>query len=133
MKRRFLFGVLLILVMWFIEPFITGYWSGLSVQSTVLTGSVTPTDPTVMKINLSGTSAHSLMWSFTGGGTITVQVGVRTRQGGQVWATPTSTGPYTVVGGTPQIEPLFLPVCEMIKITFIPTGSTTGTLAFISS
>jgi hypothetical protein len=132
MRRRFLMGVLLVAVLWLVEPFITGYWNGLSVQSTTYTGTVVPARPHVMQVNLSGTTVHSLMWSFDGNGTITVQVGVRTRSG-SVWVTPAATGPYPVVGGVPGITPLFLPVSEMIRVTFTPTGSTTGTLAFISS
>jgi hypothetical protein len=125
--KRIILGFLLGFVM-AVSPFLSGYWSGLTVNSTTYTGPITTSKEIV--VNLSGTSYHSLMWSMNAGAVITVQLGVKTT-GGMIWATPTNVGPFTVVAGTPQIEPLFIPVAEQIKITV--TGTATGTISFIAS
>lgn len=110
-------------------PFLVGFNQNLSVRSKVFTGTITSAK--TLETGLSGSEVQSIFWSLDAGGTITVQVGVAKSDGTYLWATPASTGPFTVVGGTPAIEALSIPVCQRIRVTF--TGTATGTLAILDS
>lgn len=127
MNRRLLLGVLMAVVLT-AYPFLTGYWSGLSVNATTYTGPIVGSKELIVSLN--GTSYHSVMWNLNAGAVITIQLGVRTTSG-VIWATPTNVGPFTAVANTPQIEPLFIPVAEQIRI--VVTGTATGTISFIAS
>jgi hypothetical protein len=121
-------AVLFLAFIYLVEPFITGYLAGLNVQATKYSGPFTGSK--VFIRNLSGSQVQSLMWDIDTGGTITVEAGVKTA-GGDIFVTPAGVGPFTIVGGTPAIEALFLPVCEKIRVTVSVTG--TGNFAIIDS
>lgn len=119
----------LVAVLLVMNPFLVGYNGNLSIRSKVYTGTITGSK--TIETGLSGSEVQSIFWSLSAGGTITVQVGVYDGNGNYLWATPAGTGPFTVVGGTPGIEALSIPVSERIRVTF--TGTATGTLAVLDS
>lgn len=129
MKQRSNLSLMIFLVLMYLaHPFISGYLAGLTIQKTVR--SVVPGTPAIVERSLSGSTYQAVFWNIDAGGTVTIEIGIKVGSD-YVYAPFPGVGPFTVTGGTPEFQPLFIPVAERVRVTYVGAG--TGSMALLDS